>query len=118
MSLDSIQINGISILMPSTHGWITPQSLGTGGTGAEVIPGIYKYSLNWDLMTSLDFSEVYNIWRNNQNSNITAYLPILGDASYTHKLYTCRISPVIYQGFIEGSYASVKTELVGIDITS
>lgn len=118
MSLVPITINGISIQMPSTHGWITPSSLGIGGAGNDVIPSIYKYQLNWEIMPASDFYDLYNIYFSNIGLNISVQLPKLGDALYTPKIYLCRINPVTHQGFFEGTYLAVKTELVGIDITT
>ena len=117
MSLPTLTINGISILMPTNHGWSAPGSLGVSAVGNEVIPGIWKYPMGWDLMEASDFNEIWNIWYNNQGLNITAELPEIGALTYVLKTYTCVMNPVISRGFFQGTYQGVSTILVGIDIT-
>jgi hypothetical protein len=117
MSLPTLIINGISILMPTNHGWSPPQSLGTGGSGNEVIPGIWKYPMAWDLMYAEDFNALWEIWYNNQGTLITAQLPEIGALTYSLKTYSCVINPVISRGFFQGAYQGVSTMLAGIDIT-
>jgi hypothetical protein len=118
MALPRIVIDGVTIQMPTEHGWIAPSSLGVGGAGNEVIPGIWAYPMTWNFMPPDSYKELYDIWLNNQGQNITVQIPEIGVDPYTLKSYTCRINPVTSRGFFEGHYRQVTTALVGIDITT
>ncbi len=113
----SIIIDGHTIQMPSAHSWAPPGSLGVSGVGDDVLPAIWSYALGWDYMLPPDFNVLWTIRLTKQGQNISASLPEIGAVGYTFKTYTCRINPVIHQGFFEGAYQGVRTMLVGIDIT-
>lgn len=114
---DRITLVGTTIQMPTTHGWVYPSPIGTGGRGNIVIPIIYKYGMNWDFMLPEDFNILRQLQQNNTNVPVSAYLPEIGNASYSFKTYTCIIDPITYRNYYEGSYQEVSTQLIGIDIT-
>lgn len=117
MGLPVLVLDGVTIQMPTTHGWLSPESLGTGGLGDEVLPGIWKYGLAWNFLDPEHFKEVWDIHSNNRGSTFTAQLPEIGADPYALKNYVCSMSPVVPTAFMEGHYVNVRSELVGIDIT-
>lgn len=118
MSLPLLTLNGISVQHPTSHRWEPPESLGTGGLGQEVLPGIYSYVMAWNTMAPAEFAELYAIWWENQGVQIPVELPELGAATYVLASYNGVMNPVTHRGFFEGHYQNVTTEVIGIDITA
>lgn len=115
---DFIKLNGAAIFMPSKHGWVPTDSLGKGGRGQEVLTSIWEYQLSWDTLIASDFSQLHTLWLANINSQMTAFLPILGNANYVFGNFTCMLNPIVYETFSDGAYLNVATKLSGIDITA
>lgn len=118
MSHPGLIVDGVTIKMPTTHGWQPTSSLGVGGSGSIVLTAFWVYRMNWEALTPEDFKELYDIWFDNQGQDIIVSLPELGVATYVLKSYTARANPVIFGGFFEGHYLAVATELAAIDITA
>lgn len=116
--LPVLVLDGVTIQMPMSHGWVSPSGLGVGGAGNVVIPGIWSYRLSWSFLDPEKYKEVWDIWNDNQGQDITVQLPEIGADPYALTSFTCRINPITNNGFFEGFYQQVTTSLVGIDITA
>lgn len=117
MALPRLVIDGITIQMPTQHGWTPPAPIGVGGAGNAVISGVWNYRLSWNQLDPEKYKEIWDIWNDNIGQDITVQLPEIGADPYALKSYTGRINPIANQGFFEGVYQSVSTTLVGLDIT-
>jgi len=115
----AITIDAITIQMPTEHGWTPGDSIGISAAGGnEVISAIWGYDLEWSSLQPAEFNVLFGLWFDNQNAHVTAHLPELGAATYAEKDYTCRVDPLTFKTFFEGTYNNVRMKLVGIDITA
>lgn len=111
-------LNGNTILEPTTHKWVIPNSYGTSGQGRILYPGIYAYELNWAVMLQTEYNVLVNAY---MSGSVVSSLPVWRGAnitgSYTFQNYTgTYLSLPEFASYFEGTYQNVKLVINNVPI--
>jgi hypothetical protein len=85
----TIKVSGVELLLqPTKHRWVPQKDLDTDGDNRPTYPRVREYELAWQLMSTAEFQQVYDIWRATTTGTVVTELPQLGATDYQYYPYS------------------------------
>lgn len=107
----TFSINGTILnTYPTEHQWVDKDIIGfTPDSATPIYPAVRKYQMNWSLMSTTDFEQIYTAYINSRYSGtVVVDLPQYGSSSYVFKSYTgCALQEPAAGKFYEGYISDV-----------
>ena len=112
------KLNGIDILDPSTHRWLSRNMLGISGAGQPIYSGVREYEMKWQLTSIGEYYQLLSAFSNLSGSNtVVMSLPQFTSTGTYEPFYAysgCILREPEYGQWFNGYYQDVSLLITNI----